>query len=77
VWNRSRVGRLPPQRHACFCFSVGAFDWQESDVFVVASSSLGALTKVFTGDLTHKLLRACTVPAVVLLRAYEPDNAAP
>jgi nucleotide-binding universal stress UspA family protein len=57
--------------------AMSRFDWQDSDVFVVASSSLGALTKVFMGDLTHKLLRACTVPAVVLPRGYEPDNAAP
>jgi nucleotide-binding universal stress UspA family protein len=49
-------------------------DWQDSDVFVAASSSLGVLSRVFLGDLTHKLLRACTVPAVVLPRGFDPDG---
>lgn len=54
--------------------AMSRFDWQDSDVFVAASSSLGVLSRVFLGDLTHKLLRACTVPAVVLPRGFDPDG---
>ena len=54
--------------------AMSRFDWQDSDVFVAASSSLGILSRVFLGDLTHKLLRACTVPAVVLPRGFDPDR---
>lgn len=53
--------------------AMARFDWQDSDVFVAASSSLGLISKVFLGDLTHKLLRACTVPAVVLPRGFDAD----
>ena len=55
--------------------AMARFDWQDTDVFVAASSSLGVLSRVFLGDLTHKLLRACTVPAVVLPRGFDPDRA--
>jgi nucleotide-binding universal stress UspA family protein len=54
--------------------AMARFDWQDSDLFVAASSSLGLLSRVFLGDLTHKLLRACTVPAVVLPRGFDPDG---
>lgn len=54
--------------------AMSRFDWQDSDVFVAASSSLGLLSRVFLGDLTHKLLRACTVPAVVLPRGFDPEG---
>jgi nucleotide-binding universal stress UspA family protein len=54
--------------------AMSRFDWQDSDVFVAASSSLGILSRVFLGDLTHKLLRACTVPAVVLPRGFDPEG---
>lgn len=54
--------------------AMSRFDWRDDDLFVVASSSLGVLSRVFLGDLTHKLLRACTVPAVVLPRGFDPDG---
>lgn len=49
------------------------FDWTRSDLFVVASSRLGMLSRVFLGDMTHKLLRACRVPAMVLPRHGMPE----
>lgn len=48
--------------------AMSRFDWQDGDIFVVASSRYGVLQRVFLGDLTHKLLRACVVPAIVLPR---------
>ena len=51
--------------------AISRFDWEDSDLFVVASSSLGPIARVFLGDMTHKLLRVCTVPAVVLPRGFE------
>ena len=53
--------------------AMSRFDWQDSDLFVVASSSLGPLARVFLSDMTHKLLRVCTVPAIVLPRGYEGE----
>lgn len=54
--------------------AMSRFPWEDGDVFVAASSSLGVLSRVFLGDLTHKLLRACTVPAVVLPRGFDPKG---
>ena len=53
--------------------AMARFDWQDSDLFIVASSRYGAIRRVFLGDLTHKLLRACVVPAIVLPRHTGPD----
>ena len=53
--------------------AMSRFDWEDSDLFVVASSVLGPIARVFLGDMTHKLLRVCTVPAVVLPRGFEPE----
>lgn len=53
--------------------AMSRFDWEDSDLFVVASSTLGPIARVFLGDITHKLLRVCTVPAVVLTRGFEPE----
>jgi len=50
--------------------AMSRFDWQDSDIFVVASSSLGPIARVFLGDMTHKLLRVCSVPAIVLPRGF-------
>lgn len=48
--------------------AMARFDWKDGDVFIVASSRLGPLRRVFLGDTTHKLLRALTVPVVVMPR---------
>lgn len=53
--------------------AMSRFDWQDSDLFVVASSTLGPIARVFLGDMTHKLLRVCTVPAIVLPRGYDGE----
>lgn len=53
--------------------AMSRFDWHESDLFVVASSALGPISRVFLGDLTHRLLRSCAVPAVVLPRRFDSD----
>ncbi len=68
----ARIGRDPER--AVMQGAMSHFDWQDSDVFVAASSSLGVLSRVFLGDLTHKLLRASTVPAVVLPRGFDPEG---
>lgn len=52
--------------------AMARFDWRSGDMFVVGSSRLAALRRVFMGDTTHKILRACTVPAIVLPRS--PDE---
>ncbi len=41
-------------------------NWRAGDLFVLASSATETLNRVFLGSNTHALLRACTIPAVVV-----------
>jgi len=56
--------------------AMARFDWEDTDLLFLASSRLGALRRVFLGDLSHKILRACSVPAIVLPRGVDGDNVA-
>jgi nucleotide-binding universal stress UspA family protein len=53
--------------------AMSRFDWEDSDLLVLASSRLGAVRRVFLGDLSHKLMRASAVPAIVLPRKVDSD----
>ncbi len=44
------------------------YDWDGSELFVLASAKGGVLRRVFLGDMTYKLVRATSVPALVLPR---------
>ena len=44
------------------------FDWRGGDIFVLGSSRYGTVSGVLLGDVGKKLLRASTVPALVLPR---------
>ncbi len=46
-------------------------DWDTGDLLVVASGSGGLLKRVFLGDTNYKILRASTVPTVVLPRHHD------
>jgi nucleotide-binding universal stress UspA family protein len=48
--------------------AMARFTWRDSDLFVMGSSRFGALRRVLLSDTSHKLLRASTVPAIVLPR---------
>jgi nucleotide-binding universal stress UspA family protein len=54
--------------------AMARFGWRDSDLFVMGSSRFGALRRVLLSDTSHKLLRASTVPAIVLPR--ETDDLA-
>jgi nucleotide-binding universal stress UspA family protein len=43
-------------------------EWEPGDLLVVSSASGGLLRRVFLGDMTFKILRASTVPTMVLPR---------
>lgn len=43
-------------------------DWEPGDLLVLASAGGGLLRRVFLGDMTFKILRAATVPTLVLPR---------
>lgn len=45
-------------------------DWEPGDLLVVASASGGLLRRVFLGDTTFKILRASSVPTLVLPRHH-------
>lgn len=44
------------------------YDWEGDELLVLASATGGVVRRVFLGDMTYKLIRATTVPAVVLPR---------
>ncbi len=46
-------------------------DWEPGDLLVVASGSGGLLKRVFLGDTNYKILRASTVPTLVLPRHHD------
>lgn len=46
-------------------------DWEGGDLLVVASGSGGLLKRVFLGDTNYKILRASTVPTLVLPRHHD------
>lgn len=48
--------------------AMSKYDWHKGDLFVLASSATEMLNRVFLGSNTHALLRACTMPAVVVPR---------
>lgn len=43
-------------------------DWAGDEILLLGSSAGGPLKRVFLGDMTYKLLRATSVPAVVMPR---------
>lgn len=53
--------------------AMSRFSWDDGDIFVAASSNLGPISRVFLGDTTHKLIRACSVPVMVLPRRFDPS----
>ncbi|SDD13537.1 Nucleotide-binding universal stress protein, UspA family [Sanguibacter gelidistatuariae] len=65
--DESAVVSGPSWEHA-----VADLDWQAGDVLLMGSSSESALTKVFLGSTATKLLRAATVPVIVLPRNRNP-----
>lgn len=50
--------------------AMGREDWEPGDMLVLASAAGGLLRRVFLGDTTFKILRASTVPTVVLPRHH-------
>lgn len=50
--------------------ALARFDWADDDLFVLASSTEGPLHRVVLGDMTHRILRHCDVPALVLPRHF-------
>ena len=51
--------------------AMAEFDWRAHDLFVLASSTAGALQRVLLGDSSHKLVRASTTPVLVMPRYSE------
>lgn len=51
--------------------AMSKYDWNNGDLFVLASSATETLNRVFLGSNTHALLRACPMPAVVVPRGSD------
>jgi nucleotide-binding universal stress UspA family protein len=54
--------------------ALSRFDWQDTDVLVLASGRSGAIRRVFIGDMTHRMLRSSSVPTLVLPRHTGDDS---
>jgi nucleotide-binding universal stress UspA family protein len=50
-------------------------DWEEGDVLVVGSSSIGPVARVFLGSRATKIVRHSPVPAIVVPRAVATELA--
>jgi nucleotide-binding universal stress UspA family protein len=50
-------------------------DWQDGDVLVVGSSSVGPIARVFLGSRASKLVRYSPVPVVVVPRGRAAELA--
>jgi nucleotide-binding universal stress UspA family protein len=59
--------------------ALARYGFTDEDLLVLASSNEGPLHRVVLGDMTHRMLRHCDVPAMVLPRSFslrpEKDNA--
>ena len=55
-------------RGAGWAGAVAAVAWEPGDVLIVGSSRIGPLTRVFVGSTATKILRAATVPVLVVPR---------
>ncbi len=45
------------------------YDWRDEDILVVGSTARGPIKRVLLGDMTYKLMRAATVPVLVIPRS--------
>jgi nucleotide-binding universal stress UspA family protein len=67
VFETGRVSSLVIQGDSA-TDALSKYDWRTGDLLVLASSATETLNRVFLGSNTHALLRACTIPAVVVPR---------
>lgn len=51
--------------------ALSKFDWADDDVLLMGSTDRGPIRRVLLGDMTYKLLRAATVPVIVIPRSAE------
>jgi nucleotide-binding universal stress UspA family protein len=79
-----RVGHLPgvpPQLEAeighgrSWEEALGDVDWQDGDVLVVGSSSMGPVARVFLGSRASKIVRSSPVPVVAVPRGTAAELA--
>lgn len=48
-------------------------DWDDADILVTGSMSSGPIRRVFLGDMTYKIIRAATVPVLIVPRSARAD----
>lgn len=51
--------------------ALSRFDWADTDVLVAGSAGGGRIGRVFLGDVTYRILRAATVPTVIVPRSSQ------
>lgn len=54
--------------------AIGALAWDEGEILLVGSSRLAQHSRLFLGVTANKILRALTVPMVVVPRSYRSDD---
>lgn len=48
-------------------------DWDDADILVVGSTGAGPIRRVFLGDMAYKIVRASTIPVMIVTRSAEID----
>lgn len=51
--------------------AIAKFDWHDEDILVLGSTTQGPLRRVFLGDMTYRILRAATVPVMIVPRSSD------
>lgn len=49
--------------------ALSRFDWADDDLLVVGSTQRGPLRRVLLGDMSHRIIKAATVPVCVMPRS--------
>ncbi len=48
-------------------------DWDDADILIAGSTGAGPIRRVFLGDMAYKLIRATTIPIVVIPRGADTE----
>jgi nucleotide-binding universal stress UspA family protein len=79
-----RIGTLPEHPHAVEAVvgrgetweeALEDIEWQDGDVLVVGSSSIGPVARVFLGSRASRIVRDSPVPVIVVPRAAAEELA--
>lgn len=54
--------------------ALAKYDWDDADILVAGSTGAGPIRRVFLGDMAYKLIRASTIPVMIIPRSALRDE---